>query len=157
MKVMKKEKYELLCHQIKSLISGERNRIGVLSNVSAAVHDAFPEELLWIGFYLVKDSELQLGPFQGPVACMHIQKGRGVCGTAWKLRQSIVVSDVEKFPGHIACSSESRSEIVVPLFGKSSDVVGVIDADSRDLNAFDDIDRQYLENIAKILSNELAF
>lgn len=154
---MKEEKYELLCRQIESLISGERNRIGVLANVSAALHEAFKGRFLWTGFYLVNDSELQLGPFQGPVACMHIQKGRGVCGTAWQQQQSIVVPDVEQFAGHIACSSESRSEIVVPLFRKTGEVWGVIDVDSRELNAFDDVDRLYLENIAKILSKELAF
>lgn len=154
---MKEEKYELLCRQIESLISGERNRIGVLANVSAALHEAFKDRFLWTGFYLVNDSELQLGPFQGPVACLHIQKGRGVCGTAWQQQQSIVVPDVEQFAGHIACSSESRSEIVVPLFRKTGEVWGVIDVDSRELNAFDDVDRLYLENIAKILSKELAF
>lgn len=154
---MKEEMYEQLCRQIESLISGERDQTGVLANVSAALHEAFKDRFLWTGFYLVNDSELQLGPFQGPVACMHIQKGRGVCGAAWEERKSVIVADVEEFPGHIACSSESRSEIVVPLFGKTGELVGVIDVDSRELNAFDDIDRQYLENIAKILSKELAF
>jgi L-methionine (R)-S-oxide reductase len=153
----KKDRYELLCRQIESLIGGEENQTGVLANVSAALHDAFPECFFWIGFYLVKGGELQLGPFQGPVACMHIQKGRGVCGTAWQQQKSLIVPDVEQFKGHIACSSESRSEIVVPFFNKACEVAGVIDADSKDLNAFDDTDRQYLENIAKILSNALAF
>ena len=105
----------------------------------------------WTGFYRVVNDELLLGPFQGPVACMHIPFGRGVCGSAWKQRQTIVVPDVEQFPGHIACSSLSRSEIVVPLFTEIGEVSAVLDIDSKELNTFDDTDRQYLENICKIM------
>ena len=105
----------------------------------------------WVGFYIVKGEVLELGPFQGPVACYTIKKGKGVCGTAWELRKTIVVPDVEKFPGHIACSSKSRSEIVVPVF-KGSDVAAVIDVDSANLNAFDDKDKEGLEKITEIIS-----
>ena len=111
----KEEKYELLCQQITSLVSGEHQAVSVMANVSAALKETFPERFFWVGFYCVNEGELQLGPFQGSVACMHIQKGKGVCGTAWAQKQTIIVPDVEQFPGHIACSSLSRSEIVVPL------------------------------------------
>lgn len=151
----KQSRYEQLCAQIDSLIKGERNSIGVLANVSAALHDAFPENFFWVGFYLVKDGELQLGPFQGPVACFRIKYGRGVCGTAWVEKRTIIVPDVEQFPGHIACSSLSRSEIVVPIFDKNQEVVGVIDIDSTRLNTFDDIDRSYLERVALMVEHSL--
>ena len=111
----KKDKYETLCVQIKSLVEGEKNVIGVLSNVSSIMHETFPERYFWVGFYLVNGDELQLGPFQGSVACYHIKKGRGVCGTAWAENSTLIVDDVEAFPTHIACSSLSRSEIVVPI------------------------------------------
>ncbi|PTL33335.1 GAF domain-containing protein [Prevotella sp. oral taxon 376] len=153
----KEEKYRLLCAQVKSLVAGENNLTGALSNVSAAMRAAFPDVYWWVGFYLVRGGELQLGPFQGPVACMTIRKGKGVCGTAWVLNSTVVVPDVECFPGHIACSSESRSEIVVPIRNDGGEVVAEIDVDSRELAAFDEVDRLCLENISKILSAELEF
>lgn len=153
----KEEKYELLCQQIASLVSGEHQTVGVMANVSAALKETFPERFFWVGFYCVNDGELQLGPFQGSVACMHIQKGKGVCGTAWEQKQTIIVPDVEQFPGHIACSSLSRSEIVVPLLNPVGEVYGEIDIDSKELDAFDAVDKRYLEKIAKIISNQLAF
>lgn len=156
MKEEKKLQYELLCAQIESLITGETNEMGVLSNVSAVLHDAFPERFFWVGFYLVKDKELYLGPFQGSVACFHIKKGCGVCGTAWAKVQTIIVPDVEKFSGHIACSSQSRSEIVVPLLDNNGNVYGVIDIDSRELDAFDVTDRVYLEKIAEKITKILC-
>ncbi|HCN54594.1 MAG TPA: GAF domain-containing protein [Prevotella sp.] len=153
----KEEKYELLCQQITSLVSGEHQAVSVMANVSAALKETFPERFFWVGFYCVNEGELQLGPFQGSVACMHIQKGKGVCGTAWEQKQTIIVPDVEQFPGHIACSSLSRSEIVVPLLDQGNEVYGEIDIDSKELNAFDAVDKRYLEKIAKIISNQLAF
>jgi len=151
----KQSRYEQLCAQIDSLIKGERNSVGVLANVSAVLHDCFPENFFWVGFYLVKDGELQLGPFQGPVACFRIKYGRGVCGTAWAEKRTVIVPDVELFPGHIACSSLSRSEIVVPIFDKNQEVVGVIDIDSTRFNTFDDIDRSYLERVALMVEHSL--
>lgn len=153
----KEEKYELLCQQITSLVGGEHQAVSVMANVSAALKETFPERFFWVGFYCVNEGELQLGPFQGSVACMHIQKGKGVCGTAWAQKQTIIVPDVEQFPGHIACSSLSRSEIVVPLLAQGNEVYGEIDIDSKELNAFDAVDKRYLEKIAKIISNQLAF
>lgn len=149
----KRERYELLCAQIESLVEGENHVMGVLANVSAAMHDAFPESFFWVGFYLVKDNVLHLGPFQGPVACYLIPYGKGVCGSAWAEESTLIVPDVEKFPGHIACSSLSRSEIVVPIFDEHHQVVGVIDIDSKELNTFDHIDKEYLEKIASIVAN----
>ena len=143
------EKYRLLTEQIRALIEGETDSVAVMANVCAAIHEAMG--FFWTGFYRVQGGELVLGPFQGPVACMHIGFGRGVCGTAWEQRQTIVVPDVEQFPGHIACSSLSRSEIVVPVFSQNGDVVAVLDIDSKELTTFDDIDRQYLEGIVKEL------
>ena len=143
------EKYRLLTEQIRALIEGETDSVAVMANVCAAIHEAMG--FFWTGFYRVQGGELVLGPFQGPVACMHIGFGRGVCGTAWEQRQTIVVPDVEQFPGHIACSSLSRSEIVVPVFSQNGDVVAVLDIDSKELATFDDIDRQYLEGIVKEL------
>lgn len=157
----KTERYELLCQQVESLARGERNEVGVLANVSAAMKSAFPMEYFWVGFYLVRrvdDAEvLQLGPFQGTVACYTIGFGRGVCGSAWRERRTLVVPDVEAFPGHIACSSLSRSEIVTPIMGAAGDVRGVIDIDSTELGTFDDVDALYLEKIAKILAKELHY
>lgn len=149
----KRERYELLCAQIANLVEGEKNVMGVLANVSAAMHDAFPECFFWVGFYLVKDNMLHLGPFQGPVACYRIPYGKGVCGSAWKEGHTLVVPDVEQFHGHIACSSLSRSEIVVPIFDEHHQVIGVIDIDSKELNTFDNIDKEYLEKIASIVAN----
>jgi len=145
----KDEKYQLLTEQIESLIAGENDTVAVMANVCAAIQQEMG--FFWTGFYRVVNDELLLGPFQGPVACMHIPFGRGVCGSAWKQRQTIVVPDVEQFPGHIACSSLSRSEIVVPLFTEEGEVSAVLDIDSKELNTFDDTDRQYLENICKIM------
>ena len=145
----KDEKYQLLTEQIESLIAGENDTVAVMANVCAAIQQEMG--FFWTGFYRVVNDELLLGPFQGPVACMHIPFGRGVCGSARKQRQTIVVPDVEQFPGHIACSSLSRSEIVVPLFTEIGEVSAVLDIDSKELNTFDDTDRQYLENICKIM------
>ena len=147
---MKKEKYRLLTEQICALVEGETDCVAVMANVCAAIHETMG--FWWTGFYRVKGGELVLGPFQGPVACMHIGYGKGVCGTAWKEQQTVIVPDVEQFPGHIACSSLSRSEIVVPVFSKGGEVVAVLDIDSRELATFDDIDRQYLEKICKLLT-----
>lgn len=152
----KTEKYRLLTEQIRALIDGETDAVAIMANVCAAIHETMG--FFWTGFYRVQGEELILGPFQGPVACIHIPFGRGVCGSAWKQRQTLVVPDVEQFPGHIACSSLSRSEIVVPVFSTDDEVVAVLDIDSKDLATFDDIDRRYLEDIcrliAPILTNE---
>ena len=150
-KMEKEQIYRQTTSQIKSLIDGVDNKVGALANVAAALKETF-SYYFWVGFYIVKGEVLELGPFQGPVACYTIKKGKGVCGTAWELRKTIVVPDVEKFPGHIACSSKSRSEIVVPVF-KGSDVAAVIDVDSANLNAFDDKDKEGLEKIAEIIRN----
>ena len=144
---MKEEQYKLLVSQIASLIDGERDLIAVMSNVAAAIHQTMG--FWWTGFYRVIDDELVLGPFQGPVACMHIPYGKGVCGTAWQRTETVIVPDVEQFPGHIACSSESRSEIVVPVFGNDGKVMAVLDIDSERLATFDDTDRKYLEEICQ--------
>ena len=146
----KQEKYQLLTEQISALIAGEKDPIAVMANVCAAIHETMG--FFWTGFYRVQNDELLLGPFQGPVACMHIAFGRGVCGTAWKQRQTIVVPDVEQFPGHIACSSLSRSEIVVPVFSQNNEVLAVLDIDSKELATFDDTDRQYLEKICQLIT-----
>lgn len=142
--INKSEKYTLLAKQIESLLSDEKDTIAAMANVAALIHDTF--RFWWTGFYRVIEGELLLGPFQGPVACMHIGYGKGVCGTAWKERRSVVVPDVEQFPGHIACSSESRSEIVVPVI-QHDRVVAVLDIDSRELGTFDEIDKGWLEKI----------
>ncbi len=141
----KEEKYRLLAQQIKALTEGETDEIAVMANMAAAIHETMG--FFWTGFYRVKDGELVLGPFQGPVACMHIGYGKGVCGTAWKRAETIVVPDVEQFPGHIACSSLSRSEIVVPVFDASHQVTAVLDIDSKELSTFDEVDRRWLEQI----------
>ena len=141
---MKAKQYRLLREQIRALIEGETDKIAVMANVCAAIHEAMG--FWWTGFYLVKGEDLVLGPFQGPVACMHIGYGKGVCGTAWKEQQTIIVPDVEQFPGHIACSSLSRSEIVVPVFSQNGSVSAVLDIDSKELDAFD---RVVFENIVE--------
>ena len=146
---MKEEQYKLLVSQIASLIDGEKDTIAVMSNVAAAIHQTMG--FWWTGFYRVVGNDLVLGPFQGPVACMHIPYGKGVCGTAWQRGETIIVPDVEQFPGHIACSSESKSEIVVPVFGIDGKVIAVLDIDSEHLATFDDIDRKYLEDICKLI------
>jgi GAF domain-containing protein len=140
----KAEQYTSLLPQIKALITGEPDQVANLANIAAALKEQFG--WLWVGFYLVKGEELVLGPFQGPVACTRIRKGRGVCGTSWAEAATLVVPDVEKFPGHIACSSLSRSEIVVPLV-KNGEVFGVLDVDSAELNTFDETDRKFLEEV----------
>ena len=147
---MKEEKYKLLVSQVASLIDGESDQIAVMANVSAAIHQSLG--FWWTGFYRVIGDELLLGPFQGPVACMHIPYGKGVCGTAWQRAETVIVPDVEQFPGHIACSSESRSEIVVPVFGPEGKVIAVLDIDSTQLSTFDDTDRKYLEQICSLIS-----
>jgi L-methionine (R)-S-oxide reductase len=144
----KTEQYESLLPQIEGLLTGEPDLIANLANVAAALKEQFG--WLWTGFYLVKGDELVLGPFQGPVACTRIKKGKGVCGTAWAESRTLLVPDVEKFPGHIACCSLSRSEIVVPVI-RSGQVVAVLDVDSTSLAAFDETDQQYLERITGLL------
>jgi L-methionine (R)-S-oxide reductase len=146
----KEEKYQELIPQLKALITGEADLIANLANISAGVKEAFG--FLWVGFYLVKKDELVLGPFQGPVACSRIAKGKGVCGTSWEKVETLIVPDVEKFEGHIACSSFSKSEIVIPIV-RNKEVVAVMDVDSKDLNTFDDVDNRYLS----ILMNEINF
>ena len=140
----KEEVYQSLLPQIKALTDGEPDLIANLANVCAALKEQF--NWLWVGFYLVKNDELVLGPFQGPVACTRIKKGRGVCGSCWQKAETLIVPDVEKFPGHIACSSLSRSEIVVPII-RNKEVIGVLDVDSELFDQFDEIDKKYLEEI----------
>ncbi len=144
----KRDKYSLVYKQVEALVEGEDDCIANMSNIVALLHSTFG--FWWTGFYIVKGDELVLGPFQGPVACSRIPFGRGVCGTAWKRKESIVVPDVEQFPGHIACSSLSRSEIVVPIF-RDKEVIAVLDIDSRNLNAFDETDRESLEKITGLM------
>jgi GAF domain-containing protein len=145
----KQEQYEALIPQLKGLLEGETDLIANLANVAAALKEQF--NWLWVGFYLVKKDELVLGPFQGPVACTRIKKGKGVCGSSWAHEKTLIVPDVEKFPGHIACSSASRSEIVVPVF-HGNEIAGVLDVDSKALNAFDTTDQTYLEQIVSLIS-----
>jgi L-methionine (R)-S-oxide reductase len=144
----KTEQYQSLIPQLKGLLEGETDLVANLANTVAALKEQFG--WFWVGFYLVKNEELVLGPFQGPVACTRIRKGRGVCGTSWEKATTLIVPDVEKFPGHIACSSLSKSEIVVPLFAGDL-VVGVLDVDSENYNEFDNIDQTYLEEIAGLI------
>ena len=145
----KEELYQSLLPQISGLLEGETDLIAGLANVSAALASTF--KWWWTGFYLVKGGQLVLGPFQGPVACTRIAFGKGVCGAAWKENRTLIVPDVEKFPGHIACSSLSKSEIVVPLHGSDGEVVGVLDVDSERLGCFDETDAKYLEEVARCL------
>ena len=140
----KEEQYQILLPQVNALIEGEPDLIANLANITGALKEQFG--WLWVGFYLVKKDELVLGPFQGPVACTRIKKGRGVCGTSWAEAATLIVPDVEKFPGHIACSSLSRSEIVIPII-RSGEVIGVLDVDSEQLDHFDEVDKKYLEEI----------
>lgn len=144
----KEEKYQELMPQLEAVISSETDVIANMANMASMLHDTFG--FWWTGFYRVVDGMLVLGPFQGPLACTRIRKGKGVCGTAWASGETVVVPDVEQFPRHIACSSESRSEIVVPVF-KDSAIVAVLDIDSRELSTFDETDRKYLEKAVALL------
>lgn len=148
--ISKEEQYKELIPQLQSLITGENDLIANLANLSAGLKEAF--DFLWVGFYLVKNNELVLGPFQGPIACTRIQKGKGVCGTAWKKSETLIVADVTKFEGHIACSSWSQSEIVIPIV-RNTQVVAVLDVDSKELDTFDALDDHFLT----LLLNELKF
>lgn len=145
---MKSIKYQEIYKLIESVVSDESDMIANMANTAAVLHEAFG--FWWTGFYIVKDGQLVLGPFQGPVACTRIGFGKGVCGTAWERRETIVVPDVHQFPGHIACSSLSQSEIVVPMFS-NDEVYAVLDIDSKELAAFDDTDKEWLEKIVKLL------
>ena len=144
----KAEKYAELLPQIQAVVSGESDLIANMANVASMLHETF--RFWWTGFYRVIDGELVLGPFQGPLACTRIAKGKGVCGTAWAERHTLIVPDVDAFPGHIACSSLSRSEIVVPVW-HDGEVIAVLDIDSKELDTFDEVDKQYLEEVAKVL------
>ncbi|GAA4090047.1 GAF domain-containing protein [Mucilaginibacter panaciglaebae] len=145
----KKEQYTSLIPQIEALLQGEPDLVANMANICAALKEQF--KWLWVGFYLVKNNELVLGPFQGPVACTRIAKGKGVCGSAWAQAKTLLVPDVNAFPGHIACSSASQSEIVLPLF-HNNEVVGVLDVDSEHLAQFDKTDAQYLEQVVRLIN-----
>ena len=149
----KEEISKALIPQIEALIGKEIDLIANLANTVAALHQAF--RFFWVGFYIVKDDELVLAPFQGPIACTRIKRGRGVCCTAWESARTIIVLDVEKFPGHIACNSESKSEIVIPLMTNNM-VIGVLDIDSDKLNDFDETDKVYLEKICRIIERSVS-
>ncbi|MES2265749.1 MAG: GAF domain-containing protein [Bacteroidota bacterium] len=144
----KEAQYKSLIPQIAALLEGETDLIANLANIAAALKEQF--KWFWVGFYLVKQDELVLGPFQGPVACTRIAKGRGVCGTSWAKAETLIVPDVEAFPGHISCSSLSRSEIVLPLFSRG-EVIGVLDVDSSELNEFDEVDAKYLNEVIGLI------
>lgn len=144
----KEEQYRSLLPQISALLNGEKDRVANMANFAAALKEQF--NFFWVGFYLVQEDELVLGPFQGPVACTRIKKGRGVCGAAWLQEKSIIVPDVEKFPGHIACSSLSKSEIVIPIMCEGK-VIGVLDVDSDQMESFDNIDQVYLEQMLVLI------
>ncbi|MCX2574485.1 GAF domain-containing protein [Pedobacter sandarakinus] len=146
--ITKEEQYQSLIPQIEALLAGESDFVANMANICAALKEQF--NWFWVGFYLVKDEELVLGPFQGPVACTRIKKGKGVCGTSWLQNQTIIVPDVDLFPGHIACASASKSEIVLPLI-KNDEVLGVLDVDSEFISHFDDVDKFYLEQVIGIL------
>ncbi len=144
----KHAQYSTLIPQVQALLSGEKDLVANMANLVAALKEQF--NFFWVGFYLVKKNELVLGPFQGPVACTRIAKGRGVCGTSWQNEQTLIVPDVEKFPGHIACSSLSKSEIVIPIF-KDAHVIGVLDVDSDLLDAFNETDARFLEQMVQMI------
>ncbi len=144
----KEEQYQSLLPQIEALLHGENDLIANLANIAAALKEQF--RFFWVGYYLVKDNQLVLGPFQGPVACTRITYGKGVCGSAWAQKEILIVSDVEKFPGHIACSSLSKSEIVVPLYHNRK-IIGVLDVDSQELYSFDKVDGYYLDKINRLI------
>lgn len=145
----KEEKYQSLLPQIKSLLEGESDMIANMANICAALKYGF--NYLWVGFYLIKENQLVLGPFQGPIACTRINMGKGVCGTAWKNNETIIVDDVDQFPGHIACSSLSKSEIVLPIYNTQNEIIGVLDIDSECYQSFDNIDKLYLNQIIELL------
>lgn len=149
----REQKYEALMPQIKALLAGEEDVIANAANIAAALRQTFG--FFWVGFYFVKNNELVLGPFQGDIACTRIQKGKGVCGTAWATGNTVIVEDVEKFPGHIACSALSKSEIVVPVFHKN-EIIAVIDVDSDRINDFSAVDKIYLEQIALIWTARIS-
>ena len=151
----KQERYEEVLPQVVAMIEGETNRVSVMANVAAALHEAF--QWWWTGFYTVEGDRLELGPFQGPVACYRIKRGRGVCGTAWERDETVIVPDVDQVPGHIACSSLSRSEIVVPVHDSTGEVVAVLDIDSKELSSFDETDKIYLEKLVAAISKELKW
>ena len=144
----KNDRYSVLYSQIRSLLDSESDLIANMANVSSVIHHTFG--FWWTGFYIVKDGQLVLGPFQGPLACTRINYGKGVCGTSWERKETVIVPDVELFPGHIACSSLSRSEIVVPVF-RGEDVFAVLDIDSKELSTFDETDKKWLEKITRLL------
>ena len=146
----KEQRYKTIIPQIKSLIEGETNMIANLANISAALKQGF--DFFWVGFYLVENTELVLGPFQGTIPCTRIRKGKGVCGATWEKKETLVVPNVEDFPGHIACSSASKSEIVVPVFNSQREVMMVLDVDSDKLNDFDEVDKKYLEELVKSIT-----
>ena len=146
----KTEKYSELYPQVKALLKGEPDIIANMANICAALK--FAMNFFWVGFYLVKDNQLVLGPFQGPVACTRIQKGKGVCGQAWERNETIIVEDVDRFPGHIACSSLSRSEIVIPIYNAKNEIYGVLDVDSEKYAAFDETDKTELKKILSLLN-----
>jgi L-methionine (R)-S-oxide reductase len=148
----REEKYKTLLPQIEALIADEDDQTANLANISAALKQTF--DFLWVGFYLVKNDELILGPFQGPIACTRIQKGKGVCGSAWEKGETIIVDDVDLFPGHIACSDDSKSEIVVPVF-KEGQVSLILDIDSNQLNDFDQKDREWLQRLAELVESKI--
>ena len=147
----KEEKYQSLLPQVKALIGNEPDMVANMANLSAALKQAF--DFFWVGFYRVIDNELVLGPFQGPIACTRIRMGRGVCGTAWKEQKTLVVPDVDQFPGHIACNAASRAEIVIPFKDSQANILGVLDIDSDTLNTFDEIDARYLNKMLQLLTN----
>lgn len=147
----KEEKYKSLLPQITSLVSGETDAVANLANIAAALKETF--NFFWVGFYIVKGNELVLGPFQGPVACTRIALGKGVCGTSWKEQRTIIVPNVDEFPGHIACNSASKSEIVVPVINNTKSVSMVLDVDSEYLNSFDEVDQKYLQQVVAMLGN----
>lgn len=147
----KEDQYKALLPQLEALVIGESDVIANLANISAALKSTF--NFLWVGFYLVKNEELVLGPFQGPIACTRIKKGKGVCGTSWQDAKTIIVPNVDEFPGHIACSSASKSEIVLPVFNQKNEVIMVLDIDSEELNTFDTIDENYLLQLTKLISS----
>jgi GAF domain-containing protein len=148
----KEEKYQSLLPQIKALVDGEPDAIANMANICASLKYGF--NFFWVGFYLVKEGQLVLGPFQGPVACTRIAMGKGVCGTSWKNREVIIVDDVDTFPGHIACSSLSKSEIVLPIYNSKKEIIGVLDVDSDAYSSFDKTDELYLLQVLKLIECE---